>query len=171
MNRWMTVLAAILVGGVVVSGAAAQEQKQPAASKAEQPSETRNKSDARGVDKDELRPHPGGLVQSKWLIGARIHDREGRDIGRIDELWLDPKNGTIKDVIVSMGSTLGVGGRDRVVAWKDVKLAWKDQKPFVTVDPNALRHATEVDRDRTERGAAASPKTGEKLGTSDAKKK
>lgn len=170
MSRWTSVFAAVLVSGTVATGTVAQEQKQPAGPRADQPAETRNKSDERGVDQKALRPHPGGLVQSKWLIGARIHDAQGRDIGRIDELWLDPKDGTIKDVIVSMGTTLGVGGRDRVVAWKDVKLAWKDQKPFVTVDPNALRHATEVDKDRTERGASASPSTGEKLDKSGTKR-
>lgn len=170
MKKWTGVFVAIFVSGALATGTIAQETKRPAGGKVDQPAETRNKSDERGVDKDALRPHPGGLVQSKWLIGSRIHDTEGRDIGRVEELWLDPKDGRIKDVIVSMGTTFGVSGRDRVVAWQDVKLAWKDQKPFVTVDPRALRHATEVDKDRTERGAAASPKTGEKLDKSGVRK-
>ena len=170
MSRWTQLVVTVVVSGAVTTGAVAQEQKQPAGTRADQPAETRNKASERGVDRDALQPHPGGLVQSKWLIGSRIHDAEGRDIGRIDELWINPKDGRIQDVIVSMGTTFGVGGRDRVVSWRDVKLAWKDQKLFVTVDPRALRHATEVDKDRTERGAAASPRTGEKLDKPDAKR-
>jgi sporulation protein YlmC with PRC-barrel domain len=167
----MSVFAAAVLTGAVATGAAAQASKQPAGGKADQPADTRSKAEERGADRDMLRQHPGGLVQSKWLIGARVHEAEGRDIGRIDELWLDPKDGRIEDVIISMGTTMGIGGRDRVVEWKDVKLAWKDQKPFVTVDANALKHATEADRDRTERGAAASPKTGEKLNGTDTGKR
>ena len=167
MKTWMSLVAvAALVGA---STAGAQEQK-PVGGKADQPAETRNKAEERGVHQDELRPHPGGLVETKWLIGSRLHDAEGRDIGRIDELWVDPKDGRIKEVIVSMGTTFGIGGRDRVVSWNALKIAWKDQKPFVSVEPQALRHATEVDKDRTERGAAASPRTGEKLDRSGTKK-
>ena len=98
-------------------------------------------------------------MQANWLIGSRVHDADGRDIGKIEELWLDPKDGRVKDVIVSVGTTLGVGGRDRLVAWKDVTVAWRNQKLRVSVEPNALRHATEVEKDRTDRGPAASPRT------------
>ena len=107
----------------------------------------------------QIRPHPGGLIEANWLIGTDVHDANGKAIGEIKHLWLDPKDGRVKDVIVSVGEKLGVGGRDKVVAWNDVKIAWKDQQLFATVDPTALRDAQQAQIDRDDRGPAASPQT------------
>lgn len=160
MNK-LTTAVAVFVVMAVSSGLSAIAQT-PAADRGQR-TETGNKAqDAPRQAKDAIREHPGGLVQANWLIGSRVHDAQGRDIGKIEELWLDPKDGRVKDVIVSVGATLGVGGSDRLVAWKDVKVAWRNQKIHVSVDPNALRHAMEVEKDRTERGAAASPRTSPK---------
>ena len=124
----------------------------------DKPAETSTKSSARDDHRD-VRPHPGGLVEASWLIGAKVHDADGKDLGKIESLWLDPKTGQVKEATVTIGATMGVGGKDKVVDWKDVKLAWKDQKPFVSVDPRALRDAYQTKMDRDDRGPAASPKT------------
>jgi sporulation protein YlmC with PRC-barrel domain len=127
----------------------------------DKPAETKTESSAR-ADRRDIQAHPGGLVQTKWLLGQTLHDADGKDIGRIEEFWVDPKTGQVKDVIVSMGATLGVGGRDKVIGWKDLKIQWKDQKPFVSANPNALRDAYQTKMDREDRGPAASPATSEK---------
>jgi sporulation protein YlmC with PRC-barrel domain len=158
MDKLTTALAVFLV--MAVSTGLSAIAQTPAADQRTQRTETGNKApDAPRQAKNAIREHPGGLVQANWLIGSRVHDAEGRDIGKIEELWLDPKDGRVKDVIVSVGATLGVGGRDRLVAWKDVTVAWRNQKVHVSIDPNALRHATEVEKDRIDRGPAASPRT------------
>ena len=84
---------------------------------------------------------------------------DGKDLGKIKEVWVDPKNGQAKEVVVSTGATLGVGGKDKVLSWNDLTIAWKDQKLFVSADPNALRDAYESKMDREDRGPAASPAT------------
>ena len=150
-------LAAVAVGAW--SPAYAADTKSRAAD-VDKPADTRTQSSARNDDQRELRPHPGGLVEASWLIGAKVHDADGKDLGKIESLWLDPKTGQIKEATVTVGATLGVvGGKDKVVDWKDVKLAWKDQKPFVSVDSRALRDAYETKMDRDDRGPAASPAT------------
>ena len=127
----------------------------------DKPAETRTESSARD-DKREMRPHPGGLVEAAWLIGAKLHDADGKDLGKIKEFWVEPKTGQVKEVIVSIGATLGVGGKDKVVAWNDLKIDWKDQKLFVSVDPKAMRDAYQTKMDRDDRGPAASPATSTK---------
>ena len=128
---------------------------------ADKAAERRTESSARRDDagKDAVRPHPGGLVQTKWLIGAQVHDTDGKDLGKVAEIWLDPKTGQAKEVIVSVGSTLGVGGKNKVISWNEMQIAWKDQKLFLTADPRALRDAYQTKMDREDRGPAASPAT------------
>lgn len=151
MNK-LTTAVAVFVVMAVSSGWSAIAQTL-AADQRTQRTETGNKAqDAPRQVKDAIREHPGRLVQANWLIGGRVRDAQGRDIGKIEELWLDPKDGRVKDVIVSVGATLGVGGSEKLVAWKDVKVAWQNQKLHVSVDPNA----------RGMRGAAsAAPRAGE----------
>ena len=57
---------------------------------------------------------------------------------------------------------MGVGGKDKVVSWNDLKIEWKDQKLFVSADPKALRDAYQTKMDRDDRGPAASPATSPK---------
>jgi sporulation protein YlmC with PRC-barrel domain len=131
-------------------------------SRVDQPAETRTESSARD-DRRDIRAHPGGLVEAKWLLGAKLHDTDGKDLGRMEEFWLDPKTGQVKEVIVTLGATMGVvRGRDKVIGWNDLKIAWKDQKLFVSADPKALRDAYQTKMDREDRGPAASPTTSDK---------
>jgi sporulation protein YlmC with PRC-barrel domain len=159
MSTSKRLLGFALAGTMVAGTAQAADSRK---TQADQPAETRTQSSARD-DRREIRPHPGGLVEAKWLLGAKLHDTDGKDLGRIQEFWLDPKTGQVKEVIVSMGATMGVvRGRDKVIAWNDLKLEWKNQKLFVSADPKALRDAYQTKMDREDRGPAASPATPDK---------
>ena len=159
-NRIATLALAGLAAGAWGSiDAATAADPKTKGTNVEQPAEKRTQSTARD-DKREMRPHPGGLVEANWLLGAKLHDADGKDLGRIEEFWMDPKTGQVKDVIVSVGATMGkVGGKDKVIKWSDLKIDWKDQKIFVSAHPNALRDAYQTKMDREDRGPAASPAT------------
>ena len=156
MRTWNAMLA-LALSAVVATAAGAADDKKPTDSRATQ-------HDARtdAADRKEMKPHPGGLVEASWLIGAAVHDAQGKDLGKIESVWLDPKDGRAKEVTLSVGATMGVGGKNKIVEWKDLKLAWKDQKLFVSVDPTALRDAYQTKMDREDRGPAASPATNRK---------
>ncbi len=152
--RTFSVLLSLALSAVVATAAGAADDKKPTDSRA-------TKHDARkdAADRNQMKPHPGGLVETSWLIGSRVHDAQGKALGKIESIWVDPNDGVAKEVTLSIGEKLGVGGKDKVVAWKDLKLAWKDQKLFVSVDPTALRDAYQTKMDRDDRGPAASPAT------------
>ena len=115
--------------------------------------------------KDALRPHPGGLIEAKWLIGSPVRNADGQDMGKIEEVWLDPKSGQVKEVVIGLGGFLGIGDKHKLVQWKDVNVAWKDQKLVMVMDQNTLRDAPrhEMTSTRaTRRSTPASPATGSK---------
>jgi sporulation protein YlmC with PRC-barrel domain len=157
-KRITTIALAATVVGAWSAATAADKSR---ATNVDKPAETRTESGVRD-DRRDMRPHPGGLVEAKWLLGAKLHDADGKDLGKIEEFWIDPKTGQIKEAIVTIGATMGVGGKDKVVSWNDLKINWKDQKVHVSVDPKAIRDAYQTKMDREDRGPAASPRTNEK---------
>jgi sporulation protein YlmC with PRC-barrel domain len=90
---------------------------------------------------DEIRPHPGGLVQAEWLKGRPVVNADNKEMGKIEEVWFDPKDGRVKELIISIGGFLGIGDKQKVVDYKDARIAWENQKLIVRMDENALRQA------------------------------
>ena len=89
----------LAVGGQLA--VAADKTAKPAA---ERPTGTRTtEQDApdRDARRADVQPHPGGLVEAGWLIGTRIHDHEGKELGKIARLWIDPADGRVKTVVVT----------------------------------------------------------------------
>lgn len=103
---------------------------------------------------DQVRPHPGGLIQAEWLKGRPVVNADNKDIGKIEEVWFDPKDGRVKELIVSVGGLLGIADKQKVVDYKDVRIAWENQKLIVKMDETALRQARRYEAQQP----AASPR-------------
>jgi sporulation protein YlmC with PRC-barrel domain len=142
--RSTAIVAATLVAlavGPVFSAQAADETKRPARA-----------SDAKV---QRLRPHPGGLIQAEWLESRPVLNADNKEMGKIEEVWFDPKDGRVKEVVVGAGGFLGMGERRLLVDWKDVRVAWEEQNLVVRMDEPILRNARPYERDRQ---PAASPR-------------
>ena len=59
------------------------------------------------IQSDQLRAHK--------MIGAAVYDRNNQKIGSVQDLVLN-KDGTVADVVVSVGRFLGMGGKDVAVS-------------------------------------------------------
>ena len=90
-----------------------------------------------------------GLYESKQIIGTRIKGADGKDLGEIDQLMIDPKDGKIAYAVVGLGGFAGIGERHVVVPWSDVKLSADAKNPnkmIVTMDHAALDKAPRYER-------------------------
>jgi sporulation protein YlmC with PRC-barrel domain len=56
------------------------------------------------------------------LIGASVKDPQGQNVGKVEELVIDPQESRIKEAVVSVGGFLGIGAKSVAVPWNDVKL-------------------------------------------------
>jgi hypothetical protein len=105
---------------------------------------------------------PEGLHTSGELIGTRIKNAEGKDIGEIDQLLIDPKTGSVTHVVVGLGGILGVGETKVVVPFSDITLGAQHQggRAMVTMDPAKLDKAPRWERRQVSRdlSPAASPR-------------
>jgi sporulation protein YlmC with PRC-barrel domain len=95
---------------------------------------------------DEVRPHPGGLIQAEWLKGRPVVDATGKEMGKIEEVWFDPKDGRVKEVIIGAGGFLGIGEKQSILPWNDVRIVWKNEKLVAEVNEQKLRAAETRER-------------------------
>ena len=105
---------------------------------------------------------PEGLHTSGELIGTRIKNAEGKDIGEIDQLLIDPKTGAVTHVVVGLGGLLGIGETKVVVPFSDISLSAQHQgaRAVVTMDQAKLDKAPRFERRQASRdlSPAASPR-------------
>jgi hypothetical protein len=102
-------------------------------------------------------PPTGPLVDSTSLLGSAVRNAEGRDVGKIDRLMIDPASGRVTYAVVVVGSTLGMGGKHVALPWANMKLTQgNDQSLVVVVEQQVLDRAPS---DRRDQSPAASPST------------
>ena len=148
------VSAVALVAGLVLAGGAAAQSSsasgqlssgtdQPAASQTPSSPSPSSSSASSGV-----------LVDTSSVIGATVR-AQGKDIGKVERLMMDPKDGRVRTVVVQQGGTLGMGGKSVSVPWESVKVAQDGGKIVVTAEQQMLEQAP-----------AASPRTDSKSDSS-----
>jgi sporulation protein YlmC with PRC-barrel domain len=102
-------------------------------------------------------PTAGPLVDSSSLIGSTVRNADGKDVGKLDRLMIDPATGRVTYAVIVVGSTLGMGGKSVALPWTNVKLTQgNDQSLIVVVEQQMLDRAPS---DRRDQAPAASPST------------
>jgi sporulation protein YlmC with PRC-barrel domain len=106
---------------------------------------------------------PSGALEASKLIGTKVKNDQGKDIGELDQLIVDPTDGKITHVVLGRGGMMGVGEQKVVLPWNDVKLQPDpNNRTRMTglVDQSKIDSAPryEARRDR-EMAPAASPAT------------
>lgn len=147
MSRFVTsAIAAVMLTAIPLAGAVAQ---QPPPS---QPSPT--SAPAAGQAN-------GIAIASDSLLGTTVKDQQGKDVGKVSKLLIDPNGGKVTSVIVSQGGTLGMGGKEISVPWESLKLQrTQDQRLVVTMQGPMLEQAPQPERQQGQ--PAASPAGGDK---------
>jgi hypothetical protein len=155
MKKVLVGIAALVVAVPLMADA--QTSTRPADKPASDVSKQRDTRDTRPAWKNDA-----GLHDSGDIIGTRIKNAEGKDIGEIDRLLIDPQGGKISHVVVGLGGFLGVGEKKVVVPWSELKMgaAQDGKKALITMDQAKLESAPRYERAaRAERSPAASPTT------------
>lgn len=146
------VLVAVLVSSTFGLAADALAQQRPTTPPADRPAERERR------DAGPAFTMPAGAWTSERIVGTKVKDAQGKDIGEIDALVIE-KDGKVSHVVIGKGGVLGVGEEKVVVPWSDVTMtADRDgDRVAATVDQSKLQSAPRYrERDRT---PAASPGT------------
>jgi len=63
-----------------------------------------------------------GQMDSSKLVGMKVKNDLGKDVGEIDALIIDQAKGQVSHVVVGKGGVLGVGERKVVLDWNDLTI-------------------------------------------------
>ena len=131
------------IAGAQAPGQSSDQSGQPAASS----SSTTSGSSA-----------PQGLqIQSKSLVGSSVRNREGKDIGKVTDLLIEPSQGRVNAVVVSMGGKAGFGAQEITVPWSALQLARDGQNVVVTLQQELLQPAPKAEDRKNGSEGSASP--------------
>jgi hypothetical protein len=118
-----------------------------------------------------------GLHETGDIIGTTVQNSQGKNIGKIEALLIEPGSGKVSHAVVGMGGLLGVGEEKVVVSWSDLKMTGhrNGKKASIMLDQSTLDMAPKYvkTQDRqpsaspaTDRGPAPAPSGSDMKGSS-----
>lgn len=168
----MKIIAALVgtVGLVVAAAAAAQTtapapQSSPGTTQppaAQQPSPPASPSPPPSTSPT---PSPSRQVQRPTeidvgsLVGSDVRASDGKQIGEVQRVMADPKEGRITSLIISMGGTFLGGGKTLAVPWESLKFGHDGDKLVVMLEQGLLDQLPQAESDqKKDTQPAASPR-------------
>jgi sporulation protein YlmC with PRC-barrel domain len=115
-----------VLGFLLTMGALAQ---QPAPG----PGTTREPTVTRPATPAPMTPSAMNEVYASKLIGASVKNAQGENLGKIDELVIDPHDAKIKAAVVSVGGLLGIGAKSVAIPWDKVTMGSGSDRDTIVV--------------------------------------
>jgi sporulation protein YlmC with PRC-barrel domain len=78
-------------------------------------------------------PTTMGEVYASKLIGASVKNAQGENLGKIDELVIDPSEARITAAVISVGGVLGLGAKLVAIPWNKVTMGSGADRDTVVV--------------------------------------
>ncbi len=102
------------------------------------------------------------LVDAYSIVGSPVKGADGKDLGKINQIMVDPKDGRIVYAVVAVGGIgmLGVGVGEKLVAvpWTAVKLTQGQGKFIATIDGALLEQSPAMDKSQPSASPPTEPK-------------
>jgi sporulation protein YlmC with PRC-barrel domain len=88
-----------------------------------------------------------GIVDSSKIVGCKVENAQGENLGKIESLMLDLQGGRIAYAVLSFGGFLGMGDKLFPVPMEALHFRASDEKVTLNVDKETLKNAPGYDRD------------------------
>jgi len=96
-----------------------------------------------------MRHGPGPeLMGASTLIGDRVCNKKGEELGEIKEIMLDTRTGEVSYAVLSYGGFLGMGDKLFAVPWDALTLDAKNERFTLDVDKKRLQDAPGFDKSK-----------------------
>jgi sporulation protein YlmC with PRC-barrel domain len=89
-----------------------------------------------------------GVLKVSTVIGMKVQDTEGKKLGDIKELVIDPADGSIGYAVLDFGGFLGIGDKYFAVPWE--ALQWTPDHKAIVLDVSKkdLKQAPGFDKNK-----------------------
>ncbi len=89
--------------------------------------------------------HPLAL-SSHTLIGDKVKNQQGEEIGRVEEIMVDVYTGRVAYAVLSFGGFMGVGNKLFAVPWAALTVDTDNEWFVLDADKEKLKHAPGFDK-------------------------
>ena len=87
-----------------------------------------------------------GVLKGSDLIGMKVEGTDGKKLGTIKDLVINPINGDVDYAVLDYGGFLGVNDKYFAVPWEALKLNDDRKKALLDVTKKDLKHAPGFDK-------------------------
>jgi sporulation protein YlmC with PRC-barrel domain len=102
-------------------------------------------------------------LSATTLIGDPVVNRVGENLGKIEDLMIEPERSRVSYAVLSFGGFLGMGNKLFAVPLQAMKLSREEKRFVLDVDKERLKNAPGFDKDHWP--DFADPAYGQKLHT------
>lgn len=87
-----------------------------------------------------------GVLKASDLIGMNVHGTDGKKLGDIKDLVIDPEEGGVEYAVLEFGGFAGVGDKYFAVPWEALQLDQPNKKLSLDVHKKDLKNAPGFDK-------------------------
>jgi len=87
------------------------------------------------------------IISASSIIGDKVKNTAGEDLGKIEELMVDTMNGDVTYAAVSFGGFLGMGDKLFAVPLQKMRVDTEDEHLVLDVPKDRLENAPGFDKD------------------------
>ena len=87
-----------------------------------------------------------GALKASQLMGMKVEGVDGKKLGDIKDMVIDPEDGSIEYVVLDFGGLAGIGDKYFAVPWEAVELSSDHKKLMVGATKKDLKEAPGFDK-------------------------
>lgn len=87
-----------------------------------------------------------GVLKASELLGMKVQGTDGKSLGSIRDLVIDPEEGGIDYAVLDFGGFAGIGDKYFAVPWEALELDQADKKIKLDVSKKDLKQAPGFDK-------------------------
>jgi len=87
-----------------------------------------------------------GVLKASELIGMKVQGTDGKNLGKIRDLVIDPEYGDIEYAVLDVGGCLGIGDKYFVVPWDALQKTENGKKIALDTTKRDLKKAPGFDK-------------------------
>ena len=87
-----------------------------------------------------------GVLKASNVIGMKVESTEGKSLGKIKDLVLDPEEGDVQYAVLDFGGFLGIKDKYFVVPWEVIHFTPNGKKILLDVSKLDLKNAPGFDK-------------------------
>lgn len=148
MKRNKKIVSAIAVAGMMSLGAA------PALAQGSSESDSQKQQQQQS----------SGLISAETLKGSKVMDSRNREIGELNNVFIDPQTGKISRVDIAFSGDVVGDGKTYSVAWDQLSVKKQGDKIMATLDQSVVDRVAQANRrgesDRAQAGSSSERQAG-----------